>query len=529
VIGAGFGGLAAAVRLQAAGVQTTVLEANDQPGGRAGQITAAGFTFDAGPTVVTAPHLLRELFAVAGARLQDHVRLVPLEPFYRVCFADGSHVDYGSAGAALDAQLEAIEPGAAQGMRRFMAHTARLYRRGFLDLGTADFSSLRTFLGVVPDLAQLRADRSVYQLAARYFRDERLRILFSFHPLFIGGNPRRTTSIYGLVPYLEQVGGVHYALGGTHAIVQALANVFGRLGGRLELNAPVAEIVVEAAGVPGARFGSRAPGRANGVRTEDGRRWPASIVVSNADVLTTYRRLVPAAWRRRWTDAALDRLQLSMGCYLLYLGLNRRYPQLRHHTIVMPGDYAGVLGDLFDRRVLPREAALYVHTPARTDPSVAPPGGETMYVLAPVPHLDGRIDWQAEAPRLRERILTFLEERLGLAGLRDAIVVERQRTPLDFRDHLRSERGAAFSLQPLLLQSAYFRPHNRSEDVAALYVAGAGAHPGAGVPGVLLSAQATVAAALRDLGYAGHAAPAPEALVSAEVAGAPGVMASGRR
>ena len=505
IVGAGFGGLATAVRLQAAGVQTTVLEAADQPGGRAGQLRVDGYTFDTGPTVVTAPHLLEDLFRAAGERLEEHVRLVPLEPFYGVRFADGTEVDYGTASPALDAQLEVLEPGAAQGMRRFMAHTGRLYQRGFRDLGDADFSTLRTFLRVAPDLAMLRADRSVYRLAARYFRDERLRILFSFHPLFIGGNPFRTSSIYGLVPHLEQVGGVHYAMGGMYAIVQALAKLLQHLGGHLELGVPAAEIQIEpAAQRSGNRHAGRpagnSTGRVTGVRTEDGRHWPADVVISNADVVTTYRRLVPAAWRRHWTDAALDRLRLSMSCFLLYLGLNRQYPQLRHHTIVMPGDYAGVLGDLFDRRVLPREAALYVHAPTRTDSSLAPPGCEALYALAPVPHLDGRVDWRAEAPRLRERILSYLEGPLGLRGLREAIVVERQRTPLDFQQTLRSEGGAAFSLQPLLLQSAYFRPHNRSEDVRGLYIAGAGTHPGPGVPGVLLSAQATTRAVLHDLG-----------------------------
>ncbi|MDQ3699619.1 MAG: phytoene desaturase family protein, partial [Chloroflexota bacterium] len=500
VIGAGFGGLAAAIRLQAGGAQVTLLEANGQAGGRAGWFEADGYAFDTGPTIITAPPLLDALFRLGGTSLAEEVRLTRLEPYYRVRFADGSAIDYGTFGPPLADQLETFETGAATSFQRFMAHAAKLYRRGFDDLGAADFSSWRTFLSVVPDLARLRADRSVYGVAARYFRDPRLRMLFSFHPLFIGGNPLSASSIYALVPYLEQVGGVHYAHGGMHTVVQALVDVFTRLGGRIEYHAKVAEILVRAR-PDVARRG--AAGRVTGVLTADGRTWPADAVVSNADVPSTYRHLVPARWRRHWTDDRLDRLRLSMSLYLLYLGLNRRYPELSHHTIVMPGDYRGVLGDLFERRVAPREPALYIHAPTKTDPTLAPPGGEVLYVLAPVPHLDGRIDWRTEAPRMREQILTYLEQELGLAGIRQAIVVEQQRTPLDFRDGLASERGAAFSIQPLLLQSAYFRPHNRSEDVAGLYLAGAGTHPGPGVPGVLLAGEVAATLASGDLGISG--------------------------
>ncbi len=509
VIGAGFGGLAAAIRLQAAGVDVTILETTDQPGGRAGWIEDRGYSFDTGPTIITALPLLEALFRLGGTSLAARLRLSRLEPFYRVRFADGSAIDYGTFGPDLAAQLESFEPGAAGAYERFMAHAGRLYRRGFEDLGAADFSTLRGFLGVVPDLARLRADRSVYALASRYFRDPRLRILFSFHPLFIGGNPTTASSLYALVPFLEQAGGVHYAHGGMHAVVVALLDVFAGLGGRIVYGARATEILVGAGAGADAGPGRAGGGRACGVVTADGRRWPAEAVVSNADVLTTYRRLVPARWRRHWTDARLDRLKLSPSLFLLYLGLRHRYPDLSHHTILMPGDYHGVLDDLFRRRRVPAQTgpastALYVHVPTRTDPTLAPPGGEVLYALAPVPYLDGSVDWATEAPRLRERILYTLEHTLGLEGLRRAIVVERQRTPLDFRDVLGSERGAAFSLQPLLTQSAYFRPHNRSEDVAGLYLAGAGTHPGPGVPGVLLAGEVAARLVVRDLARRGR-------------------------
>ena len=491
VIGSGFGGLASALRLQVTGVDTTILEALDGPGGRAGTYEAEGFTFDLGPTIVTAPHLLRELFALTGSRLEDEVELIPLEPYYQVRFADGSHVNYGTAhgtaGESLRAQLERLEPGAGAALSRFLQFTARLYQRAFIELGAKDFGSVSSMLGVLPDLIGLRADRSVYSLVSRYFRDPRLRTLFSFHPLFIGGNPLRASSVYAIVPHLEQVGGVHYVRGGMHALVKALLGAFQRSGGEVVFGARAQEILVDDAGT------------AIGVSTEDGRTWPADAVISNADTVTTYKRMVPLRWRKHWTDRRLSRLKLSMSCYLLYLGVRRQYPHLHHHTIVMPKDYPGVLTDLFDRRVMPHDIAIYLHAPSRTDPSVAPPGCETLYALVPVPHLDGRIDWATEAPRLRERVLDFLEQRLGLADLRKHIAVTHERTPVDFRDVLGSERGAAFSIQPLLLQSAYFRPHNRSEDVRRLYIAGAGTHPGAGIPGVLLAGEISARAVLSDL------------------------------
>jgi phytoene desaturase len=405
-----------------------------------------------------------------------------------VLFHDGTSIDYGTSGPALWEQLERFETGATVAHQRLLAHTKTLYQRAFEELGTADFSSLWSMLAVVPDLARVRADQSVHALVSRYFEDPRLRILFSFHPLFIGGNPDRASSVNAIVPHLEQVGGVYHPMGGTFAMIQALIGLFERLGGKVELGNPVTEVIVSP------------PGRAMGVRTADGRGWPAEVVVSNADPPTTYRRLVSPEWRRTWSDARLDRLKLSMSCYVLYLGLNRQYPHLRHHTILMPSDFPGVLGDLFDRKVMLREPALYVHAPTRTEPGFAPPGGEVIHALAPVPHLDGRIDWEHHAPIMREQVVHQMETTLGMTGVRDAIVVERERTPVEFRDLLGSERGAAFSIEPVLLQSAWFRPHYRSEDVKGRYLAGAGTHPGAGISGTLLAGNIAANCALVDLG-----------------------------
>jgi phytoene desaturase len=481
VVGAGFGGLAAAIRLQAAGHQVTLVEKRSQVGGRAGQLTLDGYTFDTGPSIITAPHLLEELWASAGAHLQDDVQLVPLAPYYRIAFADGRHFDYGGAPEQVEAQLRAFDPGAGDGYRRFMHATRHIYQRAFEDLAGQPFHRFGTFLKLVPELLRLNAAQSVYDFVSRFFGDPQLRTVFSFHPLFIGGNPFRASAIYSIVPYLERQGGVWFARGGMYALVQAMHALFERLGGRTRLATPVAEVLVDERGR-----------RATGVRLDSGESVCADAVVLNADVASAYMHLVPARFRRRMTDRRLRRYRYAMSCFLLYLGLDRQYPdRLLHHTIVMAPRYRGLIRDIFDGRGLPPDMSLYLHTPTRTDPSLAPPGGESLYVLAPVPHLGRGIDWERQAQPFRDRIVHFLEHEFGLEGLEQSIRVERRFTPLDFRDDLSSYLGSAFSIEPTLLQSAWFRPHNVSEDVDRLFLVGAGTHPGAGLPGVLLSARIT--------------------------------------
>jgi phytoene desaturase len=322
---------------------------------------------------------------------------------------------------------------------------------------------------------------------SRYFRDPSLRTLFSFHPLFIGGNPFRASAIYSIVPYLERRGGVHFAMGGMYALIEAFARRFVELGGRLECGTEAAEIEVERK-------------RAAAVRARDGRRWPADAVVSNADVAWTYGRLIAPEHRPRMSDRRLARTRYSMSCFILYLGLDRQFDKLLHHTIVMSPRYRGLIDDIFDRKILASDPSLYLHAPSKTDPSLAPPGGESLYVLAPVPHLGARVDWTREAQPFRDRIVRFLEDDFGLRGLNDSIRVERRFTPLDFRGELNAWLGSAFSIEPVLLQSAYFRPHNRSEDIGRLYIVGAGTHPGAGLPGTLLSAEIADRLVAEDLG-----------------------------
>jgi phytoene desaturase len=487
VIGSGFGGLAAAVRLQARGFRVTLLEKREKPGGRAYQLRQDGYTFDCGPSIITAPDLIDDLFRSTGRETGAYVTLVPLEPYYRIYFCDGRHFDYSGEPDKVARELEKFEPGVLGRYERFMDETGRIYDRAFADLAHQPFLTWTDFVKVVPELARLRADRSVYQLVSRFFRDPSLRTVFSFHPLFIGGNPFRASSIYSIVPYLERRGGVHFAMGGMYALIEAFTRRFRELGGELHCGTEAAEIEVRS-------------GRAVAVRARDGRRWEGDGVVCNADVAWTYRRLIAARHRRKYTDRRVARLKHSMSCFLLYLGLDRRYDKLLHHTIVMSERYRELITDIFDRKILADDFSLYLHAPSKTDPSLAPPGGESLYVLAPVPHLGAGIDWRERARPFRDRILRFLEEEFGLEGLRASIRVERCFTPLDFKTELNAHLGSAFSIEPTLLQSAYFRPHNRSEDVERLYFVGAGTHPGAGLPGTLLSAEIADRLVTEDLG-----------------------------
>lgn len=475
VIGSGFGGLAAAVRLRARGYDVTVLEALDQPGGRARVFRQDGFTFDAGPTVITAPYLLEELFACVGRDARDYFELRPVDPFYRILFHDGSHFDYVGDEERLLAEIERLEPRDVDGYRRLAGHAERIFRTGYEQLADQPFSRAADMLRVLPQMIRLGSHRSVYDTVASYIRDERLRQAFSFEPLLVGGDPFRTTSIYLLIHWLERKWGVHFAMGGTTAIVLGLVRLLGELGVDVRLNAPVARIVVRG-------------GHVAGVELESGGYVPAEVVVSNADPTRVYGRMIDAAHRRTHTDRRLRRVRQSMSLFVAYFGASVQYPELKHHTIVLGPRYRGLLQDIFRRGVLADDFSLYLHAPTRTDASLAPAGHEAFYVLSPVPNNRAGVDWRAEAPRYFDRVAAELERRL-LPGLGGAIVTSRLLTPHEFEHELRSEAGSAFGPEPILTQSAYFRYHNVSEDVAGLYFVGAGTHPGGGVPGVLLSAK----------------------------------------
>ena len=473
VVGSGFGGLAAAVRLGARGYRVTVLERLEQPGGRARVHRQDGFTFDAGPTIVTAPQLFEELWQLAGRRLSDDVALVPIDPFYRIRFADGETFEYSGDPERMRAEVARFAPDDVAGYDRFMDHSRAVCRIGFEQLGHVPFGSVGSMLKIAPDLLRLSGHRSVHAVVARFIRDERLRTVFSFHPLLIGGNPFRASAIYCLIADLERRWGVHFAMGGTGKLVDGLVRLIRSQNGRVRLGVDVDRIRVE-------------NGTATGVELAGGETIAADLVVSNADSAVTHARLLPKP--RRWSSGRLKRARSSMGLFVWYFGTKRRYPDVAHHMILLGPRYRGLLADIFDKKVLAEDASLYLHRPTATDPSLAPPGCDAFYVLAPVPNLAGGQDWGALAEPYRRRIAEMLESSV-LPGLSDAIVTSKVTTPQEFQDDFQSYRGSGFGLEPVLTQSAWFRPHNRSSDVRNLYLVGAGTHPGAGLPGVLSSAR----------------------------------------
>jgi phytoene desaturase len=474
VIGSGFGGLAAAIRLRAQGHAVTLVEKRDKPGGRAYVYEQDGFTFDGGPTILTAPWMIHDLFTVCGKRSEDYVTLTPLDTFYNIRFEDGSVFRYTGDRTQLIEQIRAFNPDDVAGYERYAREAGKIMDAG-MALIDEPFSHVGDMARVAPDLVRLQAYRSVAGFVGRYIKDERLRQVFSFHPLLIGGNPYQASAIYTLIHPLEQKGGIWFAMGGTGALVRGLARVFQDIGGELRLNTEVSEIVVD-----------EQRRVAAGVRLPDGDVLPADIVISNADVAHTYLNLVKPAYRRKNTDAAITRKRYSMSLFVIYFGTDRQYEQIAHHEILMGPRYKGLLDDIFVKKRLADDFSLYLHRPTATDPSLAPAGHDCWYALAPVPHLAGDVDWETAAKPYRDAIIKYLEDRY-LPDLSRHIVTERVIDPRHFRDTLNSYLGSAFSVEPVLTQSAWFRPHNRSEDIPNLYLVGAGTHPGAGVPGVMSS------------------------------------------
>jgi phytoene desaturase len=480
VIGSGFGGLGAAIRLACRGYRVTVLEKLDAPGGRAYVHRQDGFVFDAGPTIITAPWFLEQLWTLCGRRIEDDVTLVPMAPFYRIRFNDGTHFDYYGDKERMRAEILRFSPGDYAGYERFSEYADLCYRLGFEELGPVAFPKLSNMLAAAPKLARMQGWRTIHGVVARHIKDPKLRMVFSFHPLLIGGNPFSVTSVYSLINSLERRFGVHWAIGGTGSLVQGLVKLLESRGGSLRLNAEVRKIEVDTrAGKP----------RATGVTLASGETLVADIVVSNADSAWTYKHLVELQHRRHWTDARIERGNYSMSLFVWYFGTNRRFDDVPHHMIMMGPRYKALLHDIFRRKHLSDDFSLYLHRPTATDPSLAPPGCDTFYVLSPVPHLDSGTDWSTMAETYRQRIAAELD-RTVLPGFERHVVSSRITTPVDFRDRLLSYKGAAFGLEPLMTQSAWFRPHNISEDIDRLFFVGASTHPGAGVPGVLMSAQA---------------------------------------
>lgn len=476
VIGSGFGGLGAATRLLSAGHDVTVLEARDKPGGRGYLYEIDGYKFDGGPTVITAPFMFDDIFAAAGKKREDYVTFVPCDPFYRIFDHQGRPFDYNDNHDFILSEIEKRNPADKEGYTAFLKTTKAIFEKGFIDLADQPFLSVMDMVKVVPDLIKLQSQKTVYGYVSQFIKDDFLRRVFSFHPLLVGGNPFETTSIYAMIHYLEREWGVHYALGGTGAITDALVKLIGEQGGKVHLSTPVEEILVS-------------NGRVNGVRLASGEKLDADVVVSNADVASTYLKMINPVHRRKYTDRKLARMRYSMSLFVIYFGTKKQYRhegKLAHHNIILGQRYEGLLKDIFRRKVVAKDFSLYLHMPTLTDPSMAPEGGETFYVLSPVPHLDSGTDWSTAAKPYRDSIMQFLEDNY-LPDLQENIVAEHHIDPAHFATTLNSYKGSAFSVEPILTQSAWFRPHNKSEDVDGLYFVGAGTHPGAGLPGVLSS------------------------------------------
>ncbi|MFN3859173.1 MAG: phytoene desaturase [Caulobacter sp.] len=492
VIGSGFGGLALAVRLQSAGFEVTVFEGRDKPGGRAYVWKEQGFTFDAGPTVVTDPACLEELFALSGRKLSDYVELISVDPFYRLCWEDGSVFDYVNDQAELDRQIAAREPSDVEGYRRFLKYSEALYQEGYLKLGHVPFLNFGSMMAAAPQLVKLEAWRSVYSKVSGFVRDEKLRQALSFHTLLVGGSPFATSSIYALIHALERRGGVWFPRGGTNALIAALVRLLEDLGGRIRLSTPARAIRTEG-------------GRVSGVATDAGFE-AFDAVASNADVVHTYDKLLGGDPRGRAMAAAMKRKRFSPSLFVVHFGLKSPQPQLRHHTICFGPRYRELISEIYGRNTLAEDFSLYLHSPCASDPGMAPEGGSTHYALSPVPHLGtAPIDWAVEGPRYRDVILKYLEDRY-IPNLSRDLVVSRIFTPADFQGELNAHLGSAFSLEPILTQSAWFRTHNRDDRIPNLYFVGAGTHPGAGIPGVVGSAKATAGLMIEDFAGQGVAA-----------------------
>lgn len=486
VIGSGFGGISTAIRLQAAGFEVRIFEKRDMAGGRAYVYREKGFTFDAGPTVITAPECLEELFALKGKKMSDYVEMMPVSPFYRLLWDDGYKFDYSNKAEELFAQIEAKNPPDAEGYRKFLEYSKEVFAEGYTKLAATPFLHLWSMVKCSPQLLKLGAYRSVYSTVSNYIKDEHLRQAFSFHSLLVGGNPFSTSSIYTLIHYLERNWGVFFPKGGTGALVQAMVKYFEEMGGKITLQAEIDEIMTS-------------NNKVTGLRTKSGEVWECDAVVSNGDVMHTYKDLLKKNVKAQSKAGKLDKQSYSMSLFLIYFGTKKKYPHLAHHNVLFGPRYKGLLDDIFTKGVLPEDFSLYLHMPSLTDPDLAPPGHEAFYVLSPVSHLGKLdIDWKVEGPKYAQKIMDYMEEKY-LPGLKENLVVQKIFTPEDFQSELNSYHGAAFSLEPKLTQSAYFRLHNKDAQIEGLYFAGAGTHPGAGVPGVVNSAKATAGLVIQDL------------------------------
>jgi phytoene desaturase len=487
VIGGGFGGLSAAIRMQAAGYQVTLLEKRHQLGGRAGVFEREGFRFDTGPTIVTPPFVVEDVFRDAGRNPSDYIELVPIHPHYRLHYDDNTHFDIGTVDEIIQ-QIKEMSPGDVKGYQKWLKKLEPIYKLGFEKFAMMPFKSLWSMVKIVPPAIRLKSYKSVYGLVASYIKNDHLRMAFSFLPLFIGGNPFTATSVYSLIAYLETQYGMLWVRGGTHRLVEALERLFIELGGKIKLNTEVTKIEVD-----------DKERKVTGVLTENGEHFPTDIVVSNADVAMTYMKLIDKKYRKKNSDRRYKKAKYSMSLFMIYFGTKKTYPEMPHHNIIFGSRYKELIKDIFDRHILPDDFSIYLHVPTRTDPELAPPGCETFYACVPVTNQDSGIDWEQMKEPFKDRVLQYLNDNY-LPGLLDNLAVCEVFTPQDYEREFNAYKGNAFQLQPLMSQSGWFRPHNRSRDIKGLYIVGAGTHPGGGVPSVFLSGKITAEQIFEDYG-----------------------------
>ncbi|WOI54581.1 phytoene desaturase [Parvularcula sp. LCG005] len=492
VIGGGFGGLALACRLQTAGFDTTLIEGRDKLGGRAYVYEMDGFTFDAGPTVVTDPSALQELFADAGRKLEDYVELIEVDPLYRLHWEDGYTFDYNKESERLEEQIRAKNPKDVEGYRRFYKYSEAVFEEGYLKLGAVPFLNFWSMVRAAPQLATLQAFRSVYGRVADFIEDEQLRQAFSFHTLLVGGDPHKTSSIYALIHALERKWGVWFPRGGTGALIQAMGRLFSDLGGTIILDDPVTEI-------------GMAADRVRTIKTRSGYTASFDTIASNADIVHTYEKLLGRTPRGKSMTKSLKSKRYSNSLFVTYFGVKKQFPEIAHHSILFGPRYRELIKEIFNGPTLPDDFSLYLHRPTATDPALAPEGCDGFYALSPVPNLDkAKIDWSVTGLEYRDKIFDYLDARY-LPGLKENLVTSHIFTPADFETKLNAHVGSAFSIEPILTQSAYFRLHNRDDEIENLYFVGAGTHPGAGIPGVVGSAKATAGLMIDDFGLASPA------------------------
>ena len=519
VIGSGIGGIACAMRLQSLGFNTRLVEALDSPGGRAYVRRAEGFVFDMGPTVLTVPHFIEELFSLeqdhaalgepdfpahvlgddkrilsgisGGPNTSRYVEIIPILPFYRIYFDDGTFFDYDADPVRVREQIARLAPEDLQGYEDFHEAARAIFNRGFLELGYTYFGNVGQMLGVVPDLLKLGAVQPLFSLIKKYFKSDKMRQVFSFEPLLVGGNPMKVPAIYAMIHFVEKTWGIHFARGGTGALVSAMVRKFEEMGGVLQLNAEVASIDVVKRG------GKRV---ATGVTLKSGEVIAADVVVSNADYATTYMKLIDKAYRRINRDMVVKFRKQSMSLMVIYFGYKKAEgdPDLQHHNIILGPRYEELLTDIFERKILGSDFSQYLHIPTLTDPSLAPAGHHAAYTLIPVPNNQSDLDWSKIGEGFKDTVLTFLEERGYIPNLKERLVYHSFVTPDYFEQTLGSYLGNGFGVEPVLTQTAFFRPHNKSEDISNLYLVGQSTQPGGGTPSVMMSAKMTAREIAKD-------------------------------